>query len=179
MSGSQNKLIAKKIPGLEGIIGKSWILDNKSVLIKKYKELSTGLFCVFTDKKILSIPVDEMESFLESIGAFEALTVYQDHKKKPTVKPEVKKAPAIKPIVFHDDIESRLQEAIRETSATLYTLHNTGNEWKVYVLKSKVLLNAGTLKEILHLLLNEILDKRKINVRCEKFKNQKPYSYGR
>lgn len=172
-------MISKKIPGLEDIVNKSWTQDNKPIFIKKYKKLSTGLFSVFTDKTIYSIAVDEMEWFLESIGAFEALAVYREHKNKPAAKVKIKKPIPVKPMDFHDDIEARLQEAIRETSATLYTLHNTGNEWKVYILKSKVLLNAGTLKEILQLLLNEILDKRKINERCKIFKNQKPYSYGR
>jgi hypothetical protein len=165
--------------GLEGIIGKSWMLNNKPVFIKKYKELSTGLFCVFTDKKIYSIPVDEMEAFLESIGAFESLLAYKENKNKPASKIKIKKVAPVKPMVFHEDIETRLQEVIRETSATEYRLHNTGHQWKIYIIRSKVLLNAGTLKEILHLLLNEILDKRKINGRCQTFKNQKPFTYGK
>lgn len=170
---------AKQIPGLHDLVGKSWQYDNSKIEIQRYKELQSGLFCIFTDKRILSMQVDEIEGFFSAIGAFEALKVYQAYKYKPTAKLRIKKPIAVKPMSFHDDIEARLQELILETSSTEYRLNCTGHEWKLYIIRSKVLLNAKTLKEILQLLINEIEGKRIVNKRCEKFKNQKPFTYGK
>jgi hypothetical protein len=169
----------KKVAALEQIVRRTWIKDGKTLFIYKYKELYTGLFCLWTDRMIYSIQVDEMEMFLESIDAFEALTTFRETKNKPAAKLKPKKPKLVKPLVFHENIEAGLQEVVRETSGTLYTLHNTGEEWKIYILRSKVLLKSRTLKEVLQLLLNEYLDKRIINDRYQIIKNQKPYTYGR